>query len=185
MFGANTLRIAQALDYAARKHIHQRRKGLLGEPYVNHVTDVSRRLAEATKGCDVDLVIAGLLHDVIEDCGVQQEELQNQFGSNVASLVREVTDDMSLDKPERKLRQVKLAAGMSPRGKMLRLADKTSNLYSLLTSPPPHWSLERRQAYFEWAREVADQCRGVNTWLDAGFDRAYQQRFLLESLQPA
>ncbi len=185
MYGTNIVRLTAALDYAARKHANQRRKGVLAEPYINHPADVSRRLAEATSGCDLDLIVAGLLHDVMEDCGVPQEELVNEFGAGVSSLVREVTDDMALDKAERKRRQIRLAGASSPRAKMLRLADKTSNLYSLLTSPPPHWSMERRHAYFAWAREVADACRGVNPYLDAGFDKAYQQRFLLDALQPA
>lgn len=180
MCGDMVVSIAQALDYAARKHVHQRRKGQLAEPYINHLTDVSRRLAEATNGSDVELVIAGLLHDVMEDCDVRHDELQNQFGADVASLVREVTDDMTLAKPERKLLQVRFAASKSPRAKMLRLADKTSNLHSLLTSPPPHWDMDRRQAYFEWAKQVADNCRGINSHLEAEFDLAYQQRSRLD-----
>lgn len=185
MAGPSIVRLTEALDYAARMHVHQRRKGALAEPYINHLTDVSQRLAAATQGEDVNLVIAGLLHDVLEDCGVQYEELRGRFGDDVASLVREVTDDMTLDKPERKKRQLRFSASLSPRAKMLRLADKTSNLHSLLTSPPPHWNLERRQAYFEWAKDVADNCRGLNARLEEEFDRAYQQRALLPSLMTA
>lgn len=168
--------MARALDFAASKHVHQRRKGILAEPYVNHLTDVARRLAEATQGTDVDLIIAGLLHDVMEDCGVRYEELSDLFGADVAALVKEVTDDISLPKSERKLKQVRFAASKSPRAKMLRLADKTSNLHSLLTSPPPHWDLTRRIAYFDWAKQVADNCRGVNPHLEAAFYETYQDR---------
>ena len=179
MAGADIVRLTEAFDYAARMHVHQRRKGVLAEPYINHLTDVGNRLSIATAGQDVDLVIAGILHDVVEDCGVQYEGLRDLFGHDVAALVREVTDDMTLDKPERKRRQLRFAASLSPRAKMLRLADKTSNMHSLLASPPPHWNLERRQAYFEWAKNIADNCRGINAHLEAEFDRAYQQRALL------
>jgi guanosine-3',5'-bis(diphosphate) 3'-pyrophosphohydrolase len=178
------MRLTEALDYAARAHVHQRRKGALAEPYVNHLTDVCDRLSRATQGRDVVLVMAGLLHDVAEDCGVSFDDLAMRFGPEVAGLVREVTDDMTLDKPERKRRQLRLTAGLSPRAKMLRLADKTSNLHSLLTSPPPHWSLERRQAYFEWARDVANNCRGINSRLDLEFDDAYRQKDKLEAMAP-
>ncbi len=59
--------IARALDFAARRHAGQRRKGLKAEPYVNHLTEVALLLAEATDGADPALVMAGLLHDTIED----------------------------------------------------------------------------------------------------------------------
>ncbi|MBI3479346.1 MAG: HD domain-containing protein, partial [Nitrosomonadales bacterium] len=146
------VRVAKALDFAARKHVHQRRKGELAEPYVNHVTDVARILAEATDGNDPTLVIAGLLHDTIEDQDVSHEELAGLFGREVADLVLEVTDDMSLPKPQRKLLQVANAPHKSARAKMLRIADKISNLNSILTSTPKHWSYTRRMQYFEWAK---------------------------------
>ena len=57
--------IARALDFAARKHAGQRRKGLKAEPYINHLTEVARLLAEASDGADPQLVMAGLLHDTI------------------------------------------------------------------------------------------------------------------------
>lgn len=169
------VRISMALDFAARKHIHQRRKGEMAEPYVNHVTEVSRMLAEATDGRDVTLIVAGLLHDTIEDQGVSHAELAELFGQEVADLVREVTDDMTLEKPLRKRIQEEQAPYKSDRAKMLRIADKTSNLYSILNSPPKHWSYERRREYFEWAKRVVGGCRGVNARLEAMFDSAYRR----------
>lgn len=169
--------IAKAVDFAARSHVNQRRKGQSAEPYVNHVTDVARMLAETTDGKDTTLIIAGLLHDTIEDTQVTHDELASQFSQDVADLVVEVTDNMKLPKPERKLLQVAAAPFKSPRAKMLRIADKTSNLYSLLTSPPPHWDYERRREYFEWAKRVVDGCRGHNSRLEALFDAAYERRF--------
>ena len=52
--------VARALDFAARRHAGQRRKGLMAEPYVNHLTEVALLLAEATDGADPALVMAGL-----------------------------------------------------------------------------------------------------------------------------
>ena len=134
-------------------------------------------LAEATEGRDTTLIIAGLLHDSIEDQEVQHEELVHLFSKEVADIVLEVTDDMTISKPERKQLQVAYAPYKSPRAKMLRIADKTSNLNSILTSPPAHWDRPRRREYFEWAKRVVDGCRGVNPHLDALFNEAYQQRF--------
>jgi guanosine-3',5'-bis(diphosphate) 3'-pyrophosphohydrolase len=179
------LKISIALDFAAKTHIHQRRKGELAEPYVNHLTDVARMLAEATEGHDTTLIIAGLLHDTIEDHNVSQEELTRLFSREVTDLVLEVTDDMTIPKPQRKLLQVANAPLKSPRAKMLRIADKTSNLNSVLTSAPPYWSIERRREYFEWAKRVVDGCRGVNAHLEVLFDAAYQKRSLIQPLSTA
>ena len=82
------VQVTRALDYAAHKHVGQRRKGEAKEPYINHLAEVAHLLAEATGGDDGNLVIAGLLHDCIEDQGVTYEELVDLFGDDVASLVR-------------------------------------------------------------------------------------------------
>jgi (p)ppGpp synthase/HD superfamily hydrolase len=166
------LLFARALDFAARKHMHQRRKGELAEPYVNHLSDVARLLAEASGGDDVTVVIAGLLHDTIEDTDTTFAELAKEFGSEVAELVGEVTDDKTLPKAERKRLQVETAPHKSLRARMIKLADKTSNLHSMIASPPKDWSLERRRDYIEWATQVAAGCSGVNAYLEQQFDRA-------------
>ena len=167
------VRITRALDFAARKHVHHRRKGLAAEPYINHLAEVAMLLAEATGGKDTELVIAGLLHDCIEDQDVTFGELAELFGADVAGLVAEVTDDKSLEKAERKRLQVAHAPHKSERAKMLKIADKTSNLRSMKSSPPKHWDEQRRWDYFEWARAVVAGCRGVSAFLEARFDEAY------------
>ena len=177
--GNDILMIAKAVDFSARKHVHQRRKGEMAEPYVNHVTDVARILAEATEGKNTTLIVAGLLHDTIEDQNVTHDELLNLFGKDVADLVLEVTDDMSIAKPERKLLQVANAPYKSAHAKMLRMADKISNLNSILTSAPKHWDYARRREYFEWAKRVVDGCRGVNARLEELLDATYQKRLLV------
>ena len=171
----DTLLIARALDFAARKHVHQRRKGVDKEPYVNHLAEVARLLAEATDGADANLVAAGLLHDTIEDQGVRYEELVEAFGRDIADLVREVTDDKNLEKAERKRLQVEHAPHKSERARMLKIADKTSNLRAICNSPPAEWSEQRKREYFDWAGRVVAGCRGVNDRLEAAFDAAWKQ----------
>src|SRR5260370_13978937 len=90
------LQILKAADAAARWHVHQRRKGAAEEPYINHLLEVATLVAEATDGKDINLVVAALLHDAIEDCEVPREMIAEAFGEDVASLVAEVTDDKSL-----------------------------------------------------------------------------------------
>src|SRR5690348_12399205 len=103
---AELVQVVCAADYAARQHIGQRRKGERAEPYINHLTEVAALLAEATNGCDHVLVMGGLLHDTIEDTGTHLQDLVDRFGSEVAALVSEVTDDKSLPRAERKRLQV-------------------------------------------------------------------------------
>ena len=56
---------------------------------------------------------------------------------------------------------------------MIKIADKTSNLRSILTSPPVDWDIRRQREYFEWAAKVVDGCRGINKNLEAQFDAAH------------
>ena len=165
--------VARALDFAARKHSNQRRKGEAGEPYVNHLAEVARLVAEATEGKDTIAVLAALLHDAIEDTPTTREELEREFGREVADIVAEVTDDKSLPKAERKRLQVETAAGKSRRAKLVKIADKTSNLRSIAKSPPVGWDLERQREYFDWAARVVAGCRGTSAALERWFDEAH------------
>ena len=166
--------LTRAADYAARQHLAQRRKGERAEPYINHLTEVATLLAEATDGNDVVLVMGGLLHDTLEDTDATYEDLVQRFGPEVAALVAEVTDDKSLKKEERKRLQVEKAGSKSQRARMLKIADKTSNLRSLIESPPKGWTGERLRDYVVWAEQVVRSCRGLNARLEAVFDAAHE-----------
>ena len=166
--------LARAVDFAARKHKDQRRKGAAAEPYVNHPAEVARLVAEATDGDDAVVVLGAILHDTIEDTQTTRQELEDEFGIEVATLVVELTDDKSLPKAERKQLQEEHAPHKSPRAKMIKLADKTSNLLSLATSPPTDWDERRMREYFDWAARVVAGCRGVNQKLEDAFDQAYR-----------
>jgi len=159
-------------DAAARCHVHQRRKGAAEEPYVNHLLEVASLVAEATDGKDPELVIAALLHDAIEDQEVPRGMIAEIWGEEVAQIVEEVTDDKSLPKDERKRKQINTAPKKSNRAKLIKLADKTSNLRAITASPSPEWSVKRRLEYVKWARDVVAGVRGTNEWLEAEFDKA-------------
>jgi (p)ppGpp synthase/HD superfamily hydrolase len=171
--GSDIVAVARALDFAARKHSNQRRKGEAGEPYVNHLAEVARLVAEATGGKEPVAVLAALLHDAIEDTPTTREELEREFGREVAGIVVEVTDDKSLPKGERKRLQVESAAGKSRGAKLIKIADKTSNLRSIAKSPPVGWDLDRQRQYFDWAARVVAGCRGTNATLEGWFDEAH------------
>lgn len=165
---------ARALDFAAHKHTDQRRKGVRGEPYVNHVAEVARLVAEATGGRDRVAILAALLHDTLEDTDTTREELEREFGPEVASVVAEVTDDKRLRKAERKQRQVDGAASKSLQARLVKLADKTSNLRSMAASPPANWPQSQKREYFDWAKAVVDRMRGTHPGLESLFDTAYE-----------
>ena len=169
----DVVKLSQAAAYAAQQHVGQRRKGDRAEPYVNHVIEVAAMLAAATEGGDAVLVMGGLLHDTIEDTGTKAEELEELFGAEVAALVQEVTDDKSLPKEVRKRLQIEKTPHKSVRARLLKIADKTSNLRGLVDSPPTGWTAERLRDYVVWAADVVRSCRGLNAKLEAQFDAAY------------
>jgi guanosine-3',5'-bis(diphosphate) 3'-pyrophosphohydrolase len=94
----------------------------------------------------------------------------------VADVVVEVTDVKFLGKESRKRLQVAKAGRASERARQVKLADKICNLRDILASPPAGWSLARQQKYFDWAKEVVDQARGVNPRLERMFDQLYRKK---------
>jgi guanosine-3',5'-bis(diphosphate) 3'-pyrophosphohydrolase len=173
--------VLRAAHFAAQKHAGQRRKGAAAEPYINHLLEVAELVSSALAEPDTNLVIAALLHDTVEDTGVTKEVLVETFGSDVADLVMEVTDDKSLPKAERKRLQIVHASQISVRAQVIKLADKISNLRGILDSPPADWSGERKQEYFEWAKRVVDGLSAPNEMLRAEFERLYRQSERLRS----
>lgn len=164
--------VSRAALFAAQKHSAMRRKGVAKEPYINHLAEVAYFLGQATDGTDSVLVAAGWLHDTVEDTDTSREDLEVSFGAEVAAVVAECTDDKSLPKAERKRLQALNTPHKSPRARMLKIADKTSNILSLVHSPPEHWEKERLAAYIAWAEEVVAGCRGLNAALEKRFDGA-------------
>src|SRR5438270_1011098 len=173
-------RIMAAARFAAEKHAQQKRKGENGEPYFNHLLEVAELIAASSPHLDVELVMAAFLHDTVEDTGVTMQELEQRFSKDVADLVAEVTDDKSLPKEIRKQLQVEHTPEKSSRAQTLKLADKISNLRAIISSPPIGWSRERKQQYFEWARQVVSGIASPNGFLKSEFDNAYQSISKLE-----
>jgi len=173
--------ILRAARFAAEKHASQRRKGAAAEPYINHLLEVAELVVASSDELDTNLTVAALLHDTVEDTATSIEEVREKFGEDVAGLVAEVTDDKSLPKQRRKALQVETAPKKTVRAQVLKLADKISNLRSILASPPADWSFERKQEYFEWGKRVVDGLTAPNASLRAEFDRIYAEFYKMGS----
>jgi guanosine-3',5'-bis(diphosphate) 3'-pyrophosphohydrolase len=162
--------VLRAAHFAAQKHRMQRRHDVDATPYINHPISLAVLLANEAKIDDPVVLCAALLHDTVEDTETTFEEIAATFGEEVADVVREVTDDKSLDKAERKRLQIEHAAGISRRAKLVKLADKICNLRDIEGAPPVGWSVARRDEYVAWATQVVAGLRGVHAGLERIFD---------------
>ena len=175
-----TTRLARALHYAAGHHSGQRRKDADASPYINHPIGLLHTLAHEAGISDSTVLLAAVLHDIVEDCApddagrdLRVAEIRAQFGEDVLAVVLEVTDDKSLAKEARKQAQIAKGARLSHAAKLVKLADKINNLRDIANNPPAHWDLARRQAYFDWARSVVDAMGPIrHQALDALFAKA-------------
>lgn len=168
--------LLKAAAFAAQRHRAQKRKGAAQVPYVNHLIEVADLLWRVGGVREMPTLIAALLHDVIEDTGATPAEVEAAFGAEVCALVLEVSDDKSLPQATRKQLQIEHAPHLSPRARLIKLADKISNLHDMIHDPPPDWSHERKVDYFCWARRVVDAgLRGINPGLEALFETTYAE----------
>lgn len=172
--------LVEAVAFAANKHRDQRRKDVAASPYINHPIALANVLANEGEVTNLTALCAAVLHDTVEDTNTTEQELAERFGNDIASVVMEVTDDKSLDKARRKELQIEHAPHMSHAARLVKLADKISNLRDILGSPPADWSPERKKDYFEWANKVVDGLRGTHPGLEAVFDGVYAQGSQLE-----
>lgn len=128
--------LKKAYVFAAAAHKGQVRRS--GEPYLSHPLEVTNMLADM--GLDKTTLIAGLLHDVLEDTDVTLEELQENFGSEVARLVEGVTKITRVEQsPESRqaetIRKIILAMTDDLRTIFIKLADRLHNLQTLRFLP--------------------------------------------------
>ena len=130
--------INRAYDYIMEKHAGQKRKS--GEPYTNHLIWVAYILATLQTGPAT--ITAGLLHDVMEDCGVSHEEMVDQFGEEITSLVEGVTKIGKMpfkdeaDVYAENHRKIYIAMAKDIRVILIKFADRLHNMRTLQYMPP-------------------------------------------------
>lgn len=130
------MKLLTAVEFAERAHRGQVRK-YTGEPYIVHPLEVAQ-LVESVWPAQ-DAVIAALLHDVVEDCGVTLDQIARAFGDHVSKLVHEVTDISRKEHGNRATRKAldrQHLSMASPEGKTIKLADLISNTQSITQHDP-------------------------------------------------
>ncbi|MCP1109777.1 (p)ppGpp synthase/HD superfamily hydrolase [Lachnospiraceae bacterium PF1-21] len=118
--------VDKAIEFATKAHAGQLRKGT-SRPYIVHPVEVGDIVATMTD--DEEVIAAAILHDTIEDCeAVTEDILEEQFGSRVASIVAQESEDKSKSWLERKTATIEHMRHAPIEVKMIGLADKLSNM---------------------------------------------------------
>ncbi len=125
----NENKIHKAIELAAVFHKSQLRKGT-NIPYIAHPFEVAQMLTAAK--CRSEVIIAGLLHDTVEDTDLTLEAISMEFGEEVERFVKNCSEDKSKSWKERKLHTVNFLSNCNDMEMLiLSCADKTSNLRSI------------------------------------------------------
>ena len=124
------LSIHDAIIFASRKHDKQYRKST-DIPYISHIMEVMQILIE--NKCEKDVIIAGILHDTLEDTDTTEEEIKQLFGEKIVSIVQSESEDKSLDWFARKSITISKLHSASIEEKLVLCADKLSNMRSIYT----------------------------------------------------
>lgn len=137
-------RLDTAYRFAAGRHAGQTRPA--GEPYVQHLLEVVQVLALGAGENDDNLLIAALLHDVVEDTATSLDEVATLFGPRVAELVGWVTQPSGsgTDRAEARRTYLRHLRDAPTAAVMVKLADRLSNVQRLDTHPRP----DRQRAYY-------------------------------------
>lgn len=158
----------EAVNFAAYKHRYQKRKGLRPVPYINHPIGVTKHILDFLPNPGLELLQSAVLHDTLEDTKTTYEEIQQKFGDKVASIVSELTDDMSLPSRTRKRLQVEHAVNLSFEAGCIKIADKHCNIYDVLNTYLG-WPRSRKIQYVEWSIEVVGQIPNKSPELEKSF----------------
>ena len=179
-------RLLNAINFSAIKHKNQRRKNQEKSPYINHPIEVATFLSNAGV-TDVNILMAAVLHDTIEDTATTYDEISYKFGSDVAETVLECSDDKKLDKVQRKKLQIEHAEVISTAAKLVKMSDKLSNMKDLMHNPPSHWTQTEIIGYVVWSYFVIEKLKGpkgLNFYLEKELSMIFDN-FGVNKMDPA
>ena len=124
-----SLNIQKAIVFATLKHQNQKRKGT-DIPYIVHPMEVMQILTDMH--CTENIIIAGILHDTLEDTKTTPKEICDIFGQDILKIVQSESEDKSKTWKERKQNTINRLATESTESKIVCFADKFSNIRSML-----------------------------------------------------
>ena len=187
-----TQRFHDAFLFAAEKHAAQTRKQTR-IPYIAHLMSVAALVLEA--GGDEDLAIAGLLHDVVEDCGGKPmlEEVRRRFGGRVAHVVEGCTDADTYPKPpwrERKETYLQHLQEADGDVRLVSAADKLHNAREILKDyregGEAVWERfkGKREGTLWYYRALAHELSRENNWIVRELQRVVSELEYLTQAQP-
>lgn len=126
----NQDRIMQAIEFANEQHMGQSRKSIGNPPFIGHCLNVGDILTKV--GANEDTVIAGILHDTIEDTAVKKNQIIEKFGNKVYELINFVTEqDKSKSWKERAEDYINVLKKAPASAQCISAADKVDNMNSM------------------------------------------------------
>jgi len=173
-------RVVRAYEFAERSHDGQYRRS--GDPYITHPLAVANILIDMHM--DHESLMAALLHDVLEDCGVGKEQLAAMFGAEVAELVDGVSKiaqikfESKAEQQAENLRKMMLAMTRDIRVILVKLADRLHNMRTLHVMPPEkrkRIAMETMEIYAPIANRLGMYNMRVE-YEDLGFNAIYPMR---------
>lgn len=168
---------SRALTFATIAHQNQRRK-VNNIPYIIHPIGVSNYAVNIGKIEDINIVVACLLHDTVEDTSVTIDDIEAHFGKKIKTIVEQVTDDKNLTQVERKRQQVINVKHKTNEAKIVKMCDTIYNLKDLIENPI--WCIERVQGYFVWKYLIMQECKGINTYLEKELNKIFKMKLVKE-----
>ena len=124
-----SINIQKAIIFATLKHRNQKRKGT-DIPYIVHPMEVMQILTDLR--CRENIIIAGILHDTLEDTETSPEEISKEFGPDILKIVQSESEDKSKTWKERKQNTINHLKSESAESKIVCFADKFSNIRSMM-----------------------------------------------------
>jgi GTP diphosphokinase / guanosine-3',5'-bis(diphosphate) 3'-diphosphatase len=170
-------RLAKATVFACRLHANDTRDDGT-TPYAVHPVRVMEYMRRIAGEKDENVLCAALLHDTIEDCAINYDDVAREFGEDVANLVAELTNDNRLPKPERRAAMIEHLPQLTARAKRIKLADRLDNVLDLLRGSGTD---EKRLRYLDETERILDALAGACAPLEQALRQALQE---LQASQP-
>lgn len=158
--------ILKAIQFATKAHEGQARKGS-GEPYIIHPLRVAAIVSHFS--VEPHVVIAALLHDTVEDCGVDLGVIDTAFGPYVGQLVDALTDPFKGSSEPRRARKIKAwrrLGGASYNAKLIKMCDRIDNLHDMAGMMPGFKAM------------YAEESEHLLSWIGEDMPRELQDEFV-------